>query len=156
MTDQFLWLSTQHCKVSNQRETVYRIREFKNCFQEIGHTVLQINLLDCVIFIYVLIQPIDIMWHIFYSFIFMYQPIGLVSRVFTYGLRNWGSIPGRVIPKTQKIVFDTVKSSLADNMRQGKKNSHCAVKKWCTGREWPVNCMTVISARWQSHMPFQR
>ena len=23
----------------------------------------------------------------------------------------------------------------------------------CTGREWPVNCMTVISARWQSNMP---
>ena len=40
-------------------------------------------------------------------------------------------------------------------MRQGKK-SHRAVTKWCTGREWPVNCMTVISARWRSHMPFQR
>ena len=26
---------------------------------------------------------------------------------------------------------------------------------WCTGREWPVNCMTVISARWQSNLPFQ-
>ena len=25
-----------------------------------------------------------------------------------------------------------------------------------TGREWPVNCMTVISARWRSNMPFQR
>ena len=23
-------------------------------------------------------------------------------RVFTYGLRDWGSIPGRVIPETQK------------------------------------------------------
>ena len=49
-----------------------------------------------------------------------------------------------------------VKYSLADNMRQGKKESHCAVKKWCTGREWPVKCITVISARWRSHMPFQR
>ena len=27
---------------------------------------------------------------------------------------------------------------------------------WCTGREWPVNCMTVISTRWQSNIPFQR
>ena len=27
---------------------------------------------------------------------------------------------------------------------------------WCTGREWPVNCMTVISAWWRSNMPFQR
>ena len=33
--------------------------------------------------------------------------------------------------------------------------SHRAATKWCTGREWPVNCMTVISARWRSHMPFQ-
>ena len=52
-------------------------------------------------------------------------------------------------------IYIYVKYSLADNMRQGKK-SHRAVTKWCTGREWPVNCMTVISARWQSHMPFQR
>ena len=40
-------------------------------------------------------------------------------------------------------------------MRQGKK-SHRAVTKWCTRREWPVNCMTVISTRWRSRMPFQR
>ena len=34
--------------------------------------------------------------------------------------------------------------------------SHGTVTNWCTGREWPVNCMTVISARWWSNMPFQR
>ena len=28
--------------------------------------------------------------------------IGLMSRVFTNGPGDWGSIPGRVIPKTQK------------------------------------------------------
>ena len=34
--------------------------------------------------------------------------IGLKScRVFANGLGDWGSIPGRVIPKTQKIVCDT-------------------------------------------------
>ena len=33
--------------------------------------------------------------------------------------------------------------------------SHGTVIDWCTGREWPVNCMTVISTRWQSNMPFQ-
>ena len=27
---------------------------------------------------------------------------------------------------------------------------HGAVTKWCTGRGWPVNCKTVISARWWS------
>ena len=30
-----------------------------------------------------------------------------MSRVFTNGLRDWVSIPGRVIPKTQKMVLDT-------------------------------------------------
>ena len=40
-------------------------------------------------------------------------------------------------------------------MRQGKKY-HRPVTKWCTGREWPVNCMTVISARWRLNLPFQR
>ena len=28
--------------------------------------------------------------------------------------------------------------------------SHGIVTNWCTGRGWPVNCMTVISARWWS------
>ena len=27
-------------------------------------------------------------------------------RVFANGLGDWGSIPGRVIPKTQKMVLD--------------------------------------------------
>ena len=32
--------------------------------------------------------------------------IGLMSRVFTNGLEDRGLIPGRVIPKTQKMVLD--------------------------------------------------
>ena len=32
--------------------------------------------------------------------------IGLVVRVFANGLGDLGSIPGQVIPKTQKIVLD--------------------------------------------------
>ena len=34
-------------------------------------------------------------------------PFGLISRVFTNGPRDRGSIPGRVIPKTQKMVLNT-------------------------------------------------
>ena len=34
--------------------------------------------------------------------------------------------------------------------------SHGTATNWCTGREGPVNCMTVISAWWRSNMPFQR
>ena len=36
-----------------------------------------------------------------------YRPIGLVGRVFANGTENRGSIPGRVIPKTQKMVPET-------------------------------------------------
>ena len=32
--------------------------------------------------------------------------IGLISRVFANGQGDRGSIPGRVIPKTQKMVLD--------------------------------------------------
>ena len=32
--------------------------------------------------------------------------ISLMSRVFTNGPGDWGSIPGWVIPKTQKMVLD--------------------------------------------------
>ena len=34
--------------------------------------------------------------------------------------------------------------------------SHGKVTNWCIVRELPVNCMTVISSRWRSNMPFQR
>ena len=37
-----------------------------------------------------------------------------------------------------------------------KVKSRGTVIDWCTGREWHVNCMTVISAWWRSNMTFQR
>ena len=40
--------------------------------------------------------------------IMAYRAIGLMSRVFANGPENWGSIPGRVLPKTQKMVFNAV------------------------------------------------
>ena len=36
----------------------------------------------------------------------VYLAIGLMSRGFTNGPGGWGSILGRVIPKTPKMVFD--------------------------------------------------
>ncbi len=38
---------------------------------------------------------------------FVYVYIGLVGRVFANGPGNLGSIPGRVIPKSRKMVLDT-------------------------------------------------
>ena len=44
-----------------------------------------------------------------YQFIYSFfnQPISLEGRVFTNGLGDQGSIPGRIIPKTLKMVLDT-------------------------------------------------
>ena len=36
---------------------------------------------------------------------FIYQAIGLMSRLFSNSLEDQGSIPGRVIPKIQKMVL---------------------------------------------------
>ena len=42
-----------------------------------------------------------------YIYIYIYTPdIGLGVRVFANGPGDLGSIPGRVIPKTQKMVLD--------------------------------------------------
>ena len=38
--------------------------------------------------------------------LYLFTSIGLMSRVFTNGLGDWGSTPGQVIPKTQKMVFN--------------------------------------------------
>ena len=40
------------------------------------------------------------------NFLIEQRAIGLMSRVFASGLGDRGSIPGRVIPKTQKMVLD--------------------------------------------------
>ena len=41
-------------------------------------------------------------------------------------------------------------------MGRAKKNSHGTFIDWCTGREWPLNCKTIISAWWQLNIRFQR
>ena len=56
--------------------------------------------------------------------------IGLMSRVFTNGLGDWVSIPGRVIPKTQKVVVDVAllnpqqyKVRIKGKVKQSKERS---------------------------------
>ena len=44
-----------------------------------------------------------------FLYTFLHSPlpnIGVMSRVFANGLEDLGSIPGRVIPKTQKMLLD--------------------------------------------------
>ena len=56
--------------------------------------------------------------------------IGLMSRVFANGLKDWGSIPGRVILKTQKMVLDVAllntqhyKVQIKDKVEQSRERS---------------------------------
>ena len=53
--------------------------------------------------------------------------IGLMSRMFTNGLGDQGSIPGRVIPKTQKMVRDATLLN-TQHYKVGIKG------KWCNSR----------------------
>ena len=69
----------------------------------------------------------------FFKFSDLYQLIGLVGRVFANGLGDQGSIPGRVIPKTWKMVLDTsllntqqYKVHIKGKMEQSRERS-CAL-----------------------------
>ena len=59
------------------------------------------------------------------------------------------------IPKMALVAYSIGMGELGWQYGTGLK-SHGTVTNWCTGREWPVDCMTVISTRWWSNMPFQR
>ena len=43
----------------------------------------------------------------FFAILGTYILIGFVGRVFAHGLEDQGSVPGRIIPKTQRKVLDT-------------------------------------------------
>ena len=45
---------------------------------------------------------------LYYHLILLRLIIGLMSKVFANSLGDWGSIPSRVLPKTQKMVLDAV------------------------------------------------
>ena len=53
------------------------------------------------------------------------------------------------IPKTAEVAYSIGVGELGWQYGTGLK-SHGIVTNWCTGRGWPVTCMTVIFARWWS------
>ena len=65
-----------------------------------------------------------------YHFSDCYQPICLLGRVFANAPGDWGSIPGWVIPKTQKMVLDIsllntqhYKAHIKGKVKQSKERS---------------------------------
>ena len=54
-----------------------------------------------------------------------------------------------VIPKTAEVVYSIGVDGLG--WQYGTRiKSHGTITNWCTWRGWPLNCMTIISARWWS------
>ena len=69
----------------------------------------------------------------------LYQYIGLGVRVFSNGLGDLGSIPGRVIPKTQKMVLDAsllntqhYKVRIKGKVEQSREGVAPSPTPWCS------------------------
>ena len=62
--------------------------------------------------------------------------------------------PNMPFQRRLKFYIPLAWASLADNMGQGWNPT--VQSQTDSPEEWPVNCMTVISTRWRSNMPFQR
>ena len=81
-----------------------------------------------------------------------------IARMSTYRRRNvvyWPSTPPDMPFQRRGSAYSIGVGELGWRCGTGLK-SHGTLIDWCTGREWPVNCMTVISAWWRKNMPFQR
>ena len=74
--------------------------------------------------------------------------IGLLGRVFANGLGELGSIPGRIIPKTQKMVLDTsllniqqykvcIKSKVKQSRERSSTLPYNSVVAFEKGAFWP-------------------
>ena len=77
--------------------------------------------------------------HIFVYFTFSLPDIGLGVRVFANGPGDLGSIPGRVIPKTQKMVLDAsllstqhYKVRIKGKVEQSRKGVAPSPTHWCS------------------------
>ena len=106
----------------SRRRLLRRGLEFNECtFNKSAHTKVWKHLM---IPIYIYIVVLD---------------IGLAVRVFANGLGDLGSIPGRVIPKTQKMVLDAsllntqhYKVRIKGKVGQSKKEEAPSPTPWCS------------------------
>ena len=65
---------------------------------------LSVSSITVVITLIIMVKNETELWEEYHKVVIY---IDLVGRVFTYGPGDKGSIPGQVIPKTQKMVLDT-------------------------------------------------
>ena len=48
--------------------------------------------------------------------------------------------------ETESLLIAALDNTIRTNNIKTRKKSHDTLVDWYTGREWPLNCMTVISA----------
>ena len=84
---------------------------------------------------------------------------GLVGRVFTDGPGNVGSIPGRVIPKTLKMVLDTYlfntqqyKVRIKGKVKQSWEKSSAPPTLWCSSY-WKGSLLVALDYGHQFYLP---
>ena len=77
--------------------------------------------------------------HYYYYYYYYVPDIGLAVRVFANGPGDLGSIPGRVIPKTQKMVLDAsllntqhYKVRIKGKVEQSREGVAPSPTPWCS------------------------
>ena len=109
----------------------------------------------------------------------MIDRLSIAVHVFVSRMSISFSVDETLLPKCCMLTFDPAKHAIpkwctrkkwhilmASNRKKSRRRiwltkwdkvkAHDTFIDWYTGREWPLNCMTVISAWWRSNMPFQR
>ena len=78
------------------------------------------------------------------TYIYIYRLIGLVGRMFANNPGDQGSIPGRVIPKTLKMILDTYLLSIT---------RYVSRVKWCNlGKGVSPSCTPRCSSYWKGSL----
>ena len=93
-------------------------------------------LLPFVFFMYLWVHVSERFW---YFYIWSSRAIGLMSRAFTNGPGDQGSILGRIIPKTQKLVLDATllntqhyRVSIKGKLKQSREGVAPSSTPWCS------------------------
>ena len=75
--------------------------------------------------------------------------VGLIRRGFANGPGHWGSIPGRVIPKTPKMLFDT---ALLNTQHYKVRIKVEQSREWSSAPPEHLNVVAIKKGAYGTHM----
>ena len=116
---------------------LYKVRPFSFFFKQDKDFIVRILLKYR--FLLLLDDLQNIMCHLYPAYLYHDEYIGLAVRVFASGPGDLGSIPGRVIPKTQKMVLDAslhntqyYKVRIKGKVEQSREGVASSPTPWCS------------------------